>query len=125
MASCYLDADVSVHVTPLLHRGGHGATTADAMGLKTAGDDEQLEVAVRNGWIVVTHNRADFRLLHNAWRRFARLWQVQANHSGILVVRHGTPSAIASNVLAFLALGVPIANELYEWTPSRGWVRYP
>jgi hypothetical protein len=57
MAALYLDADVSVHVAPVLRYAGHTATTADAMGLNPD-------------------------------------------------------------------LGLPLENELYEWSPSRGWVRY-
>ncbi|MBI3972819.1 MAG: DUF5615 family PIN-like protein [Chloroflexi bacterium] len=125
MTTFYLDADVSVHVAPLLQLSGYGAITATSMGLQTASDDAQIETAVLHGWILITHNRKHFRLLHDAWHRFARMWQVMATHPGILIARQGPAEQTSSDVLSFLQLGLLLRNELYEWTPSRGWSRRP
>ena len=84
MASFYTDHDVALQVALLLRQIGHTAITARDLGLERAGDDEHLLTAAQRGWILVTHNRQHFLLLHDAWRRWLRVFGVSTVHAGIL-----------------------------------------
>jgi hypothetical protein len=129
MASIYADNDVAVQLAPLLRARGHSVTTALAFGRATALDDEQLLIAAEHGWTLVTHNRKDFELLHDAWRRWSGAWRVAATHAGILVVPQRPQWTIGQMVQeldAFFAAGYVLTNELYRWQQAfSGWVRRP
>jgi len=87
-----------------------------------------LVEAARESRIVITHNAKDFVLLHDVWRIWGTLWGIPDRHGGILIVphKHYLPAAdIAGEVSAFLAAGLPIANELYVWQRAGGWIRRP
>jgi len=84
VASFDTDHDVALQVAVLLREHGHMALTARAIGLERAGDHEHLLTAAQRGWILVTHNRQDFFLLHDAWRRWFQVLNVSVVHAGIL-----------------------------------------
>lgn len=116
MAAFYLDSDVSQEVARFLQDAGHEASTARSIGLGTATDDEQLMRAAEEGWILVTHNREDYKLLHGAWLRWSRAWQITPEHAGILVIPQ--PPALpydraARELAAFVRSGHPLTNALY------------
>lgn len=71
--------------------------------------------AARQGRVLVSHNEADFLLLHRAWRRFAAEWGVQPppSHPGILVFRQVDPSRL-----------VPMAEEIDRFLVSCASSRY-
>ncbi|MGH2449075.1 MAG: DUF5615 family PIN-like protein [Chloroflexota bacterium] len=87
MAELYLDNDVSLRLVPLLRAAGHEVTTTRGLGVTAATDDAQLLIAARNGWTLVTSNRRDFRLLHDAWRTwppaFGLALPPAPRHSGV------------------------------------------
>lgn len=62
--------------------------TAHELGLDAAPDGQQLLAAQSAQRILVSHNRKDFRLLHDAWYRWAEAWGVQPDHAGSLIVPH-------------------------------------
>ena len=126
MVRLYLDSDVSIRLAPLLRAAGHDAATTEELGQRGATDDEQLLTAVRETRTVVTHNRKDFLLLHDAWRRWpAAVGAVFPSHPGILVLDHRLDPELAPVLAAFLAAAppAPAAGELYWWRVGSGWHR--
>lgn len=95
MASLYLDHDVAVRLVPSLAARGHSVRHARDEGQARAGDEAILLYAARQGWILVTHNRADFRLLH---------------------------AAELEPVLDHVLRAAPsLTGTLHEWTRTDGW----
>ena len=123
MANFYTDHNVALQVAILLRQAGHTAITARDLGLERAGDDEHFLVAAQHSWILVTHNRQHFSLLHDAWRRWFQTFGVLAMHAGILIPPHGLPAQTVGLLHEFLTSGLPLSNELYTWRPDGGWLR--
>jgi predicted nuclease of predicted toxin-antitoxin system len=117
MAIIYLDEDMSRKLVPLLSASGHIVHTAQDEGRKSAGDDEQFLYAVRQAWVLVTHNRDDFRLLHDAWLR----WGCQPTHAGILTMSHAPLPVLAAAIIEFFDTHSTIAGNLWEWWDADGW----
>lgn len=69
MAHLYLDHDVSLRLAAWLRAAGQDVITARDAGLAQATDDEQLLTAAGQRRVFLTHNRKDYVLLHDAWRR--------------------------------------------------------
>src|SRR5215510_6348095 len=105
----------------LLQHHDHMVLTVRDIGLERAGDHEHFLTAAQRGWILVTHNRQDFFLLHDAWRRWLPVFNVSTVHAGILVLPHGLPSQTVQLLEDFLLSGLPLSNELYVWRPMSGW----
>lgn len=91
-----------------------------------------LLLAARQRRIYVTHNGTPFALLHDAWQRWFRAYDVQPppTHSGILIIpqpnygrRYWLPNNAAREIDALLVEDVPLANESYRWSSSQGWVQ--
>ena len=123
MANFYTDHDVSLRVAVLLRQVGHTAITARDRGLERAGDDEHLLIAAQRSWILVTHNRQHFFLLHDAWRRWLEVFGVPVIHAGILIPPHGFPGQTVQLLYDLLASGLLLSNELYVWRSGAGWTR--
>ncbi len=88
----YLDEDVSVVVAAILRARGFRAITARAAGRLGRTDAEQLAFAAEARYALVTHNRADFELLHWTWLESGRA------HAGILIARLRRPGELASRI---------------------------
>lgn len=129
MASFFLDADVSLDVADLLRSHDHEATTAQSLHLEHAGDDLHLLTSARRGWILVTHNRKDYVLLHDAWRHWSSEWfgvaAAPPRHAGILVVPQGTPARIANELASVVHSNQSLSNELYRLRTDGHWERQP
>lgn len=124
MAAFYFDQNVSSGIAVLLRAEGHQLTTAYEIGLDRAGDDEHFLLAAQRNWTLVTTNGKDFRLLHDAWRRWLSTYGVTALHAGVLIVpQRQSAQRIARAIADLLAESPPLANELYEWRPDSGWVQ--
>lgn len=126
MASLYLDHNVSERLLSLLHARGHAVTTTRRLRLTRRRDQVQLMVAAQRGLALVTHNRKDFVLLHDAWLLWSSEWSVSARHAGVLVApqRSTAPTElVAAEIHALITAGPALANELYEWRPGAGWSR--
>ena len=112
----------------MLRQRGHSATSAAEERRLGAPDPHQLLYAATRNWIILTHNRQDFRLLHTAWLLWSDAWHTPQHHSGILIVEQMRWRAVAD--LAQLIHNfvtdsdVMFANTLYDWKPTTGWVRY-
>ena len=126
MAQFLLDHNVARELGGLLSRAGHGARSAQALGMARAGDEEYLLLAARSGWTVLTHNAKDFLLLHAAWRHWSRDWGVGLQHAGILVlIPPVTPAEAAREVLSLLGTGTGFTDAAYVWRRRSGWERRP
>jgi len=126
-----LDNDVAHGTADALRSVGRLAVTASELGKSAASDDELYLIAAQRGDVFVTHNHVDFALVHDAWRRWFIAYGVQPipTHSGILVIPQPVPNKgywlpeqAAHEIDTFLRQGLPLANRLYRWMPSGGWV---
>ena len=132
MAAILLDHNVAHAIAPALRERGHDVVTARELGGVRASDDEHLLVAAQQGRVLVTCDVEDFVLLHGAWLRWFAAYPIDPTptHAGILIIpqpdpRRGLwlPDHAAREIDAFLAQGRPLANRLFLWTTSRGWVQ--
>lgn len=124
MARLYVDHNVSRWVVTALRAIGHSVVTAREQGLHQAGDEENLLFATRTDRIVVTHDVADFMMLHRAWLLWSSEWGVNPSHPGILVVYQSIRPVMAQEVDQFLHRRLALTNRLYRWRPSDGWTLY-
>src|SRR5439155_21606323 len=96
------------------------------LGLFRATDDAQLLIAVRNGWILVSYNRRDFVMLHDAWLTWPATFGLSfPTHPGILVLDPTSPERFAQAIIAIAkdALGVTLEIGLHWWHHRDGWRR--
>lgn len=127
MASIYLDNDISLRLAPWLQGAGHDIAAARDLGLEQADDNTQLLTAVRSARLLVTHNRRDFILLHEAWRRWPpALGLVLPPHPGILVLDQAAPEDLALAINSLLSVHTvgTLRGELFWWRSARGWTAW-
>ena len=127
MAGRYLDHNVSGRIRDSLRAFGHLVVTTREVRLERAADGAQLLTAAQRGLTFVTHDRDDFILLHDAWRRWAHAWGVTERHAGILIMAQDpvvTVRQIADAIDEFMRSGTTVANEHYLWTPAGNWWRW-
>jgi hypothetical protein len=117
-----LDEDVDVAIQAALQRLGYDTVTARDRRARRARDDAHLLAAARDKRVFVTHNASDFKLLQEAWRT----WGMSVSHAGILVLpqQRWNAEEAAAKIDEFVRSGVDPTNELYQWTPQRGWTKY-
>jgi hypothetical protein len=125
VAALYLDNNVTVRAAPLLNASGHTVHTTARHNRRAADDHEQLLFAAENGWVFISHNWRDFRMLHGAWQLWSRAWGVAPEHGGILVIEPSTEQKIAAVVNEFLAghAANDVGNALWRHKTTTGWVR--
>lgn len=92
----YLDEDVAVLVADLVRARGYSAlTTREAKQLQQS-DAVQLEFAVNNQRVFLTHNRADFEKLAQEY------YEKGQDHYGIIIAVRHPPYEIARRLLIIL-----------------------
>lgn len=123
MTDLYLDNDVAIRLADILAHHGHSCRTTRDEGLSAAGDYLHLLHAAQRGWTLITHNKADFRLLHDAWQALGTRWDCHTwqPHSGILIPEQILVEEYAPAIVELLASGADLRNRLREWTRARGW----
>lgn len=121
MADIYLDSDVSTQFVGVLVSHGHRARSARDEGRESARDPEQLLFAAERGWMIVTHNKKDYRLLHVAWQVWSAAWRTSQRHAGILILEQTAVEDFAPAVLDLIGSDVQVSNQLYEWSRTHGW----
>lgn len=106
----YLDEDVSVFVAQLLrHHGFDVLTTREAQNLGNS-DTAQLHVAAAHQRTILTHNRCDFEILHEAALKEHR------PHAGILIAnRRASDFDLARRIMTVLDTFTAdeVANQLF------------
>jgi len=95
----YLDEDVDVLLVPLLAARGIDALTTIAAGHLGETDEAQLEFALQETRVLITHNRTDFEQLAVQW------WNQQKDHAGIvLAIRRANSYDLLRHVLSVLGM---------------------
>jgi hypothetical protein len=124
LARLYHDHNVSQDLAHLL-RADHDVVSARELSRERLTDDAQLLAAVLDERTVVTHDRRDFTLLHDAWLTWpAAFGQMLPPHRGILVLDAAPYRTLFSVLASFLvATPAPIMNELLWWHHRDGWRR--
>lgn len=92
----YLDEDVDVLLAQLVRARGFSAATTQEAGRLGATDEQQLIYAASQHWALLTHNRADFESLHQAFVASSR------EHSGIIIAARRSPYEIVRRLLLIL-----------------------
>ncbi|MBI2761352.1 MAG: DUF5615 family PIN-like protein [Chloroflexi bacterium] len=126
MAAFYLDHNVSVQIAYRLQAAGHTVTTAHQLGLSRGRDEVHFLLAAQRGWTLITYNRKDFVLLHDAWLLWSASWGVTPTHAGVLVSaqRNTVPhDLMAAEIDSLVQSNAPLLNQLYEWRPASRWNR--
>ena len=125
MAAFYIDDDVSNPLAGLLLSDGHDVVTVRSLEAKGTPDARHLVAAAQQGRILVTHNRDDCRLLHDAWVYWSGLWSVSPLHAGILILDQSPPKFPLLALREVIQSDLPLTNQLYLWSPATGWIRAP
>ena len=126
MALCYVDEGVTEDIAPLLRSRGHDTLITTEAGNKGFKDPRQLAFAAREGRVLITANRLDFVMLHEAWLSWSRDWEAEARavHSGILIVPSGSgrlAERLADEVDRLLSSRIDLRNRLFRWRADAGW----
>jgi hypothetical protein len=127
-----LDEGVSHPLAGLLRSDGYDADSAKELGRLGLTDVQVLVQAVLSGQTIVTHNKSDFRMLHEAWITWRRRWTaevVQASglpivlsgHAGILIVPQVPNHDLARLIEPFADANDSIPDRLFAWDRAKGW----
>jgi hypothetical protein len=92
----YLDEDVNVLVAELLRARGFVATTAREAGQLQQDDAAQLRYAASQQKALLTHNRADFEVLAQAY------YAAGQTHYGIILATRRPPHELVRRLLLIL-----------------------
>jgi hypothetical protein len=128
MAAFYCDENVDMVVAALLNEAGHVASTTVGDGRVRAWDPDHLRYATDQRCILVTHNRRDFRTLHDAWMQWSPRWREQQPHGGMVILDQGYPATVIvtaiQNLLA--TMSEPIAGRTFDWFARDGgaWTQW-
>jgi predicted nuclease of predicted toxin-antitoxin system len=123
VAAFLVDEDVAIGVAAALRAAGHDAVTVDDLGRKGSKDDAVFWIAARLQRVLISHNLADFVLLHRAWLR----WNIPQRHAGILLPRQTVAfraDDVARAVLQLTRIGMTTAQELYTLERDWNWRRF-
>ncbi|MCC7106519.1 MAG: DUF5615 family PIN-like protein [Chloroflexi bacterium] len=117
MAHLYLDHCVASQLALLIRSAGkHDVTTARDLGLARSPDPQQLLRAASEAWPLVTHNRDDYIMLHDAWVRWTSAWHITPRHSGILIILQDRARLrMAALIDQALNSGAVSRNVLLRW----------
>jgi hypothetical protein len=126
MARFFLDNDFPLGVGVALARVGHDVTSARSTNREHRRDDDQLLHASHEQRIILTHNKRDFELLHDAWHRWSRSWGVQSVHGGIIVIHQGwSHRRYAFVINDFLATYPDLTNRMHLCDFRGNWIERP
>jgi predicted nuclease of predicted toxin-antitoxin system len=92
----YLDEDIDVLIADLLRARGFVAITARDAGQLHKSDTEQLAYAVNQRKALLTHNRADFEALAQAY------FAARQTHCGIILAIRRPPHEVVRRLLLIL-----------------------
>ena len=129
MTALYLDEDVPIALGGLLSARGHIIFTTRTESRLGSNDPDQRFFAANRGLVIVTHNRDDFGLLHQAWLVWTQQWGLQRPHAGIIVLGRvlNKPTGEYADLIGDL-LATPqlmLTDTFYRWHPHSGWTQTP
>jgi predicted nuclease of predicted toxin-antitoxin system len=92
----YLDENVHVLIAKIINSHGFKAVTTQDVGRKGVSDSDQMEYAAKNGYAILTHDRADFEDLA------AEYFASDKTHYGIVILADNSPQEISKRILDIL-----------------------
>ena len=127
-----LDEGVSHPLASLLRSHGYDADSAAELARLGLTDVQVLVQAALDGQTLVTHNRKDFRMLHEAWLTWRNRWTAEvvqatgvpialSGHAGILIVPQLPNHNLARIVETFADANDSIPDSLFAWSSGKGW----
>lgn len=124
----YLDENMAEGLGVALRNVGFDAVTTAEVGRKGATDPRQLLFATETARVLITHNNADFRMLHEALTLWAERWLAldRLRHRGILIIEQGAPRRGGLSVPTMVAIvrSLPLAesldNRIFAWNDRLG-----
>jgi hypothetical protein len=127
-----LDEGVSHPLASLLRSHGYDADSATELGRLGLTDVQVLVQAVLHGQVRVTHNKKDFRMLHEAWITWRRRWTAEvvqaigvqvtlSGHAGILLVPQLPNLNLARIIEPFADANASLPDRLFAWNAAKGW----
>jgi hypothetical protein len=118
----YLDNDLPTDLVNDLFVLGHVSIHSRTRNATRASDPAQLLTAAQQGWVLVTHNRHDFEMLHIAWRLWGQVYGSIPSHAGILILPQIPRYDYAAPLNDFLSTHTdPLTDELHVYDRRRGW----
>ncbi len=135
MAAFHVDEDLNPQLATHLIARGHDAVTARQVQMLGSPDGAHLLAAALHGRILVTRNRKDFLLLHDAWNRWMSAWLAWQSgyapegtplplfrHAGILIIPQAwQPVQAATEIDQFVSYHPTMPGELFLWQ-SQTWI---
>jgi Domain of unknown function (DUF5615) len=121
-----LDEDVSYDLVGNLRDVGYVMNSVKDSGNFGLTDARRLLWAVEHGRTMITHNRKDFRLLHEALSLWASRWGAAdvLHHHGILVLPHLPVPERVRLIDEFARERDNIDNRLFVFDRQHGWQEY-
>ena len=107
----YLNENVPVRLVDILAKSGISAIHTIQANNRGVTDEFQLQYAADRSYVVVTHNRRDFRLIHKRWLEEGK------SHAGILVMGHGEPEKLADRIKRFFEQNYHKVSSSFCETP--------
>jgi hypothetical protein len=124
LARLYFDHNVTRRMEAGLRADRHDLLFTRDPAVARLSDDAHLLAAVREDRILITHDRHDFRLLHDAWVTWpAAFGMALPPHPGILVLDSSPPETLARVLAVFLGgtSAEELANAIFWWHRHDGW----
>jgi hypothetical protein len=120
-----LDEDVSHGLAGALRAAGLDADSAKELGHLGFTDVMVLTRAADLGRILITHNKKDMLLLHEAWLTWRVRWEAtehpRASHPGILLTPHQPVLDLVRLVEEFDSAESEATNRLFSWNAQDRW----
>lgn len=107
----YLNENIPIRLVDILSRSGIVAIHTVDVSRQGTTDESQLEYAANQNYILVSHDRHDFRELHARWVREDRV------HNGILVMNQSEPEYLAERIGYFLDYVYPTLTAPFCVSP--------
>ena len=97
MISIYCDEDVDVLVKPLLEAKGFKVFTTQDAKMLGASDRQQVDYAIKKGFVLLTHNRIHYEQL------YVELISKNTSHSGIVIASRRNVYELARRISKVLS----------------------
>jgi hypothetical protein len=95
-AKVYLDEDVHSLIADALRLRGWDVLTTIEADRQGSTDEQQMEYATENGFVILSYNVADFPRLHD------KTLAAGGHHAGMIVATQENPSRNAKTLLALI-----------------------
>ena len=109
----YLNENIDPVLVKILSAFGINAVHTLHVGNKQVSDEFQLVYSAQHNYIVLTHNRWDFRKLHQEWIKNNKY------HPGIIVIGTGEPEYLSKRVVKFFKEKYPYLTPPFCEVPPQ------